>query len=230
MAQKDEIPEWAKILLYIGLPVGALVIVGWVAYSWVTSGVNAYKDMWTQQYNGLANKMAEYQKSNPEGFTTAQQQNIAEEEKVLQLTTQGLANATNGLYNTLEFMAVTVTVGLVALGIGKTIIDKWFSKTKGQWNTAHGASYIAIMSMADNLALQGFPLQATNLVASAQTMYQTLDLPYMQSTIQQLQGSLSYLTGVQLLVAQQMITALNIEIAAIPIWFATPLPLPFIGA
>lgn len=226
MAQKDEMPEWAKILLYIGLPVSALAIVGYIVYGWLTSGVNAYKDMWTQQYNALVNKMAEYQKSNPEGFTPAQQQNIAEEEKVLQMTSQGLANSVGGLYNTLVWMTTIIVGGLVAVGIGTAIVNKWLNKTKGQWNTAHGASYIAIMSMADDLALRGFPLQATNLVASAQTMYQTLDLPYMQSTIQQLTDSLAYLTGVQLLVAQQMIATLNLEIAYIPFWLATPLPLP----
>lgn len=227
MAQ-DEIPEWAKVALYIMLPVGALAIIGAVIYGWLTSGVDAYKEMWTRQYNALLEKMAKYQKSNPEGFTPAQQQNIAEEEKLLQLTAQGLANAVGGLYNTLIWMTAIIVGGLVAVGIGKVIVNKWLNKTKGQWNTAHGASYIAIMSMADDLAIRGFPLQATNLIASVQTMYQTLDLPYMQSTILQLQSSLPYLTGIQLLVAQQMITILNIEIASIPIWLRTPLPLPVI--
>lgn len=217
--------DWSKYLLPITVIGAGAVAVYYIITNIFNAGVDAYKDMWKQQYDALIKKMDAYQKSNPEGFTTAQQQNIDEEEKVLQLTTQGLANAANALYNTLTWLGVIAGASIVALGIGKAIVDKWFNKTKGQWGTAHGPSYIAIMSMADDLAIRGYPLQATNLVSSAQTMFQTLDLPFMQQTVTTLQSQLPTLVGIQLLVAQQMIASINIEMAAVPIWLTTPLPL-----
>lgn len=222
----EKTPWWAKLVLYGGIATGALVIVYFTLRSIFLGGIDAYKDMWSKQYNELIRKMAGYTQSNPDGFTTAQQQNIAEEEKVLQLTTQGLAEASNGLYNTLIWMTAIVVGGLVAVGVGSAIVNKWVNKTKGQWNTASAVPYIAIMSFADDLATRGYPTQATNLVASAQTMFQTFDMPFMQSTIQTLQNSLPQLTGIQLLVAQQMIAVLNVELINIPIWLTTPLPIP----
>lgn len=219
----EQIPWWAKLVLYGGIATGALVILYYTVRNIFLGGVDAYKDMWKQQYQALMIKMADYQKSNPSGFTTSQQQNIAEEEKVLQLTTQGLANATQGLYNTLTWMFGTIIV--VAGVVGIVSISKWLDRTKGQWNTAHGAGYIVIMGIADDLATNGYPIQATNLVASAQSMFQTFDLPFMQQTITTLQSQIPILTGIQLLVAQQMVSTLTMEISFIPVWLTTPLPI-----
>jgi len=223
--ENQGIPWWAKLVLYGGIVAGALTVVYYLVTNVFNGGINAYKDMWKQQYDALITKMANYQKSNPDGFTTAQQQNIAEEEKVLQLTTQGLANASQSLQNTLVYMTGVIIAGCAAVGISYIVITKWLGKTNGKPMTAHGAGYISIMGLADDLAMKGYPLQATRLVSSAQTMFQTTDLPFMQQTINSLNIQMSTLTGVQLLVAQQMVSTLTIEISAIPIWLATPLPL-----
>ena len=226
MSRKNQgVPWWAKLILYGGITTGGIVAIYYIISSVFLGGINAYKDMWKQQYDALITKMANYQKSNPDGFTTAQQQNIAEEEKVLQLTTQGLANASQSLQNTIVYITGVIVAGCVIAGISYTVVTKWLNRTQGQLKTAHGAGYISIMSLADDLASKGYPLQATNLVASAQTMFQSIDLPFMQQTIISLNSQIPMLTGVQLLVAQQMVSALTLEISVIPIWLATPLPI-----
>jgi len=219
------IPWWAKLVLYGGIAAGGIAVIYYLVSNIFLGGVNAYKDMWKQQYDALITKMANYTKLNPDGFTPTQQQNIAEEEKVLQLTTQGLANASQSLQNTLLYMVGIIVAGCTAVGISYIAITKWLNKAKGQPMTAHGAGYISIMGLADDLAAKGYPLQATRLVASAQTMFQSTDLPFMQQTINSLNSQIPSLTGVQLLVAQQMVSTLTMEISVIPIWLATPLPI-----
>jgi hypothetical protein len=226
LSEKKGAPWWGKFLFYGGLALGGLAVVIYGIYSYLMGPVNTYKDMWYKQYVALVKKMATYTEQNPDGWTASQQQNVDEEEKILDQTTAGLAEAQKGVYD----LAQSVILGLTTIGITAVVASKVVSylksKSSGQVRTANGAGYIAIMSMADTLTIQGYPTQATNLVNTSQAMFQSYDQPYMQQTITTLQNSLPYLTGVQLIVAQQMIEALQIEIAAIPVWLNLPLPLP----
>jgi predicted transcriptional regulator len=223
--QSQGIPGWVKALIAIGAVGAGIYLVYYTVTNIFGAGVNAYKEMFEQQYDALLKKMDTYVKQNgSSGFTPVQQQAIAEEEKILALTEQGLADASNGLYSTLITVTEIMVAGAAAVGISAVIIRAWINKTGQKAYTGHGASYIAARSIADQLATQGNYVQATNLISSLQTMYQTIDLSMMQQTVASLQASLPNLVGVQLLTAQQMITQLNIEVSAIPIWLSMPLP------
>ncbi len=188
--------------------------------------VNTYKEMWYKQYVALLNKMTAYTEENPDGWTATQQQNVNEEEKILDQTTAGLAAAQKGVYD----LANSIILGITTIGITAVVASKVVAylktKSSGQVRTAQAANYAAIMSIADSLYTSGHPTYATNLVNTSRTMYQTYDQPYMQQTMTTIQNSLPYLTGIQLIVAQQMIEALQIEMVAIPVWLNLPLPLP----
>ena len=222
------IPWWGKLVLYGGIAVGGLAVVSMAISSFFLGPVNAYKDMWTKQYEALVNKMAAYTKSNPDGWNSSQQLNVNEEEKILDQTTKGLADSARGVYD----LGTQIIVGLTVVGISAVVASKVVSYLKnrsgGQVRTAQGASYIAIMGFADYLNTNGYPINATNLISASQTMFQAYDLPYMQQTVSLLQAQLPNLVGVQLIVAQQMIEALNVEMATIPVWLSMPLPLPII--
>lgn len=224
--QSTGIPWWGKLVLYGGIVVGGIAVVSLAISSFFMGPVNAYKDMWAKQYEALLNKMANYTKTNPEGWTAPQQLNVNEEEKILDQTTQGLADAARGVYD----LGTQIIIGLTTIGVSAVVAAKVVSylksRTGGQVRTGQGAGYIAIMGFADYLATNGYPTYATNLISTSQTMFQAHDLPYMQQTVNIIQSQLPNLVGVQLIVAQQMIEALNIEMATIPIWLHMPLPLP----
>jgi hypothetical protein len=218
-------PSWAKAIVAIG----GLVVAGGTIYYIVTNtigaGVNAYKEMYEKQYNELVVKMAGYVNQNgTNGFTASQQQAISEEEKILSLTEQGLANASNGITNTIITIAEIVVGGAVAVGISAAVVRGWLSRSGNKIATGQGAGYIAARSMADQLAYNGRRIQATNVISSMNTMYQVLDLPVMQQSVSSLQASLPALTGIQLLTAQQLITQFQFEMSVIPTLLAAPLP------
>lgn len=221
----ENIPWWGKLVLYGSLAIGSLIVIGYAITTYLLGPINTYKDMWNKQYQALLAKMANYQMSNPNGWTTAQKQNVAEENSILAQTTQGLATASKGITD----LGTQIIEGLAAVGITYVIASKVVaylkSRSSGQVRTAQAASYAGVMSFADYLAENGFPTQATNLISTAQVMFQVYDQPYMQQTIINLQNSLPSLTGVDLIVAQQMIEALNIEITAIPLLLIAPLPI-----
>ena len=220
------VPWWGKLALYGGIAIGGLAVVSYAISSFFLGPVNTYKDMWNKQYDALLKKMATYTQTNPDGWTATQQLNVNEEEKILDQTTKGLADAARGVYD----LGAQIIVGLTAIGISAVVASKVVSylknRTGGQIRTGQGANYAAIMSFADFMATNGYPIYATNLVSVSQTMFQSYDLPYMQQSVSALQLQLPSLVGVQLIVALQMIEALNIEIAAIPFWLSMPLPLP----
>lgn len=216
-----DLPIWGKILLYGG----AIGAAAYLIYSVLTSPINAWKDMWTKQYKELVQKMANYTTSSSGSWTTAQQQNVDTEEKILDQTGKGLAEASRGLPDMIVEIAVIVTAIGVAGSIVKTVIDKYVGKTGGTVRTAAGAGYIAIVSFADHMATNGYVSEASSLISSAQTMFATLDAPYMQQSISSITASLPTLTGIQLIIAQQQIEALTVEMAAIPILLALPLPI-----
>jgi len=223
--QDKGLPWWGKLALYGGIAGGGLAIVYYLVNNIFMGSVNTYKDMWVKQYDALLQKMANYTKSNPDGWTTTQQLNVNTEEKILDQTTKGLANATSNL----EDLGVYIIAGLTAIGItaviSKAALSYFRSRSGGQVRTAAGAGYIAIMSFADYMNANGAPIYAENLVSVSRTMFEAYDLPYMQQVTSSLQAQLPNLVGVQLIVAQQAIEALTIEAAVIPLLLSAPLPL-----
>ena len=211
----DETPLWAKLLLYGGALAGGFYVVYRVITDIVLGPIKTYHAMWVKQYTDLVNKMANYTISNPEGWTAAQQENVNQEQKILDVTTAGLANASSGLYDmVVEIAAVLGGIGLAAVVI-KAIIDKFKSSSGGTVRTAAGAGYIAICSFSQHIANNGFPVYATDLIATSTAMFEALDAPYMTQQIASIQALLPTLTGIQLIVAQQEIEALSIEMMAI---------------
>jgi len=171
--------------------------------------------------------MAGYIKANGSsnaGFTAAQQDAIAVEERVLAQTQQGLSAAANGLTNSLMWTIIgvaTVTViGAVGFAALKTFLNAKYGNKPA---SAYGYTYSVARVMADELSQMGYPTQAANLVTTAQQMFQEVDLPAMQEQIASLSTSLATLTGVELLAAQQMISLVSLDIEVIPDILVTPI-------
>jgi len=225
--QKQGIPGWVKIIIALAGVGAAIYVVYYVVTNVFSAGVNAYKELYQQQYNALLQKMDNYIKQNASsntGFTEAQQQAIAVEERVLAQTQQGLSAAANGLTNSLMWTIIgvaTVTViGAVGFAALKTFLNAKYGNKPA---SAYGYTYSVARVMADELSQMGYPTQAANLVTTAQQMFQEVDLPAMQEQIASLSTSLATLTGVELLAAQQMISLVSLDIEVIPDILVTPI-------
>ena len=220
-------PGWTKALIAIAGVGAAIYIVYYAVTNVFGAGVNAYKELYQQQYNALLQKMAGYIKQNGSsntGFTQAQQDAIAVEERVLAQTQQGLSAAANGLTNSLMWTIIGVATVAVIGAVGFTALKTFLNAKYGNKPaSAYGYTYSVTRVMADELSQMGYPTQAANLVTTAQQMFQDVDLPAMQEQIASLSTSLATLTGVELLAAQQMISLVSLDIEVIPEILVTPI-------
>ena len=227
MSQNQGIPGWAKAIIAIAGVGTALVIVYYAVTNLFSAGVNAYKQLYQQQYNALLQKMANYIKTNANsnaGFTASQQDAIAVEQRALAQTQQGLSAAANGLTDALMWTIIgsitAVVIGTVALAALRSFLK---AKYGNQPASVYGYTYSVSRVMADELSQMGYQTQAANLVSSAQQMFEEVDLPAMTEQVSSLSTSLATLTGVELLAAQQMINLLSLDINVIPDILATPI-------
>jgi hypothetical protein len=227
MSQNQGIPGWAKALIAIAGVGAAIYIVYYAVTNVFGAGVNAYKQLYQQQYNALLQKMAGYIKQNASsnaGFTASQQQAIAVEERVLAQTQQGLAAASNGLTSALMWTIIGSVTAVVLGAVGAAALKSFLQSKYGN-NAASAYSYTYSLTrvIADELEQMGYPTQAANLVTTAQQMFQNVDQPAMAEQVASLQSSLATLIGADLLAAQQMISMLTIDIEAIPDILVTPI-------
>ena len=227
MSQNQGIPGWAKALIAIAGVGAAIYIVYYAVTNVFSAGVNAYKQLYQQQYNALLQKMAGYIKANASsntGFTASQQQAITQEERILQQTQQGLSAAANGLTNALMWTIIGVATAAVLGAVGASALKSFLQAKYGR-NPASAYSYTYSVTriIADELEQMGYPTQAANLITTAQQMFQTIDQPAMTEQIATLQTTLTTLVGAELLAAQQMISLLSTDMEAIPDILVTPI-------
>jgi predicted PurR-regulated permease PerM len=227
LSQNQGIPGWAKALIAIAGVGAAIYIVYYAVTNVFSAGVNAYKQLYQQQYNALLQKMAGYIKANASsntGFTASQQQAITQEERILQQTQQGLSAAANGLTNALMWTIIGVATAAVLGAVGASALKSFLQAKYGR-NPASAYSYTYSVTriIADELEQMGYPTQAANLITTAQQMFQTIDQPAMTEQIATLQTTLTTLVGAELLAAQQMISLLSTDMEAIPDILVTPI-------
>ena len=227
MSQNQGIPWIVKALLVVAGVGAGVYLVYYVVTNVFSAGVNAYKQLYQQQYNALLQKMAGYIKQNGSsnaGFTASQQQAIATEERVLAQTQQGLSAAANGLTNALMWTIIGTVTAVVLGAVGAAALKAFLQAKYGNSSpSAYAYTYSVTRVMADELEQMGYSTQASNLISTAQQMFQTIDQVSINEQIASLQTSLATLTGVELLAAQQMINMLSYDVAAIPDILVTPI-------
>lgn len=230
--KSEGIPGWAKAAIIGGAAIAGIVVIGDVVYGTLTSGVNTYKALLDKQYQDFLKKTSGYTSSNPNGFTTAQQQSISYETTIMGQTAQGLAKASQSLTDlgalAINNITILVGAGILAVGIGVAaakVIPKLRADAGKPIQTAQAMDYATIETFAEYFAESGYGVEAANIMASAQQTFQTYDQPVMQQSINSLNAALPTLTGIDLYIAQLQIEALSMEMSIIPTWLAMPLPL-----
>jgi hypothetical protein len=226
-------PWWAKAVIIGGVAIGGIVAAAEVIYNVVTAPVNTYKALLDKQYQEFLEKINRYTTSNPNGYTTAQQQSISYETTIMGQTAQGLANTSKSLTDLgaaaiNDFYILAGVLGGVFVGlyaVARFVIPALRSKLGAPIKTAQAMNYAAIMTFAENLAENGYPTEAANILVSARSTFQSYDQPVMQQAISSLNAVIPTLTGIELILAEQQVEALNLEMAMIPQWLVLPLPI-----
>jgi len=222
---QQEIPPWAKTLLYIGLPIGALIVVYKIVSDWLSGPLNGVKELWQQQYNDYIKELKEFSEETGGNLTSEQLIILDRKEKAMKQTEQTYVQIAQNTYGLLATCFGIAVAGLIAYGLLSKVVSKWQSKTQGQVQTTIGQGYIAALALADDLAERGYTTQATVLATTVRGQFNILHAPFMQTEITRFQNLIPTLTGWELFYAQYMVNAYTVELAAIPIWF-TYLPLP----
>jgi hypothetical protein len=225
------IPGWAKALIVVAGVGGALAIVYYAITNIFSAGVNAYKTIYEQEYSDLLQKMAGYVQQNGSsqtGFTATQEQAITVENTALANTAKGLTAAANAETDAVVEIALGIVAGaaIVAIfGIGFPAYLKYRLTQTGKTEfTQYAITYATIGAVADDLNSMGglASIQASNMISSAQQMFQTYSLPAMQQLQAGLQADLANLVGAELLTAQEWISLLTDEMAYIPTLLLVP--------
>ena len=231
--KNEGIPGWAKAAIIGVGAVAGILVVGNVVYGTLTAPINTYKDLLNKQYSDFLKKIDGYTKSSPSGFTAAQQQSIGYETTIMNQTAQGLANTSKSLTDLgamaiNDFYTLAIALGGTFIGLyatAKYVIPALKSRLGAPISTASGSNNAIITVFADYFAANGYPVQATNIMASGREIFATYDQPVMQQSINSLNAILPTLSGVELYLAQLQIESFTMEMAIIPQWLALPLPL-----
>jgi hypothetical protein len=218
-------PAWVdvlgKLVLYVGVPVGVLVVVWKVLESWFMGPVNAVKDLWEKQYNDYVAELKSYSEADG-GNLTAEHQTILEAKtKQIAQTEKTFAQVSG---NWLMWLRDVVIVGIFTIAgyyFLKNVVLKWKGLVKsGDVQSEVGQGYIAMCMMIDDFAARGLITEASVLATVTARRFETVDSPYMNSQIAYWQSQLPNLVGWQLLYAQYIITAYQTTIMMVPIWFS----------
>lgn len=217
----------SKLVLYVGVPVGVLVVIYALVTKLLTAGGEAFINLYKTQLDAYIAKMDRYAKENNGVLNAAQQASREDEQKAMNAT---LANAAQqygtpwGLIGTIA----AVLLGILIIKEIPAIYNKWkpvFEKPETAPRSGKGAATIYECVLVDRLAAQGFLTTATNFLTTIQTTWNSVDVLMMQNEIASLQAQINagVLTGIYLQMAQYTIQAYQFEIAVMPSIFALPL-------
>jgi hypothetical protein len=222
-----------KLVLYIGVPVGVLVAIYAIVTKLITGGGAAFIDLYKVQLDAYIKKMDRYAKENNGVLNAAQQASREDEQKAMNQTLGNAAQAYGtpwGLITAIAAAVLTVFLGVYVLKQFPSIYQKWkplFEKPETQPRTGKSAAIMCECVLVDTLAAQGMLTTATNYLTTLQTMWSSIDAPYMQSEVANLQAQIDagVLTGIHLQIAQYMVQAYTFELAVMP----SILTLPLVG-
>ena len=219
------------ILLYVVLPIGALVATYYIVKSLITGGGDAFIDLYKVQLDAYLKKMEGYAKQNNGVLNEAQEASREDEQKAMNATLINAAQAYGTPWDLITKITIIAVAILGAVYVAKNlpeIIGKWkpvFQNPTTKPRTGKGAATIFECVLVDQLAAEGLMTTATNLLTTVQTMWNTVDVPQMQTEIVSLQAQIDagVLTGIDLMNAQYMVQAMTFEISMMPSIFALPL-------
>lgn len=229
MAEEKGIPWWAKVIIYVAVPIGALVIIWKVIESLFMGPVNAVKELWEKQYSDFVNELKQYAEHD-KGNLTAEHQTILEQKRVQLAQTEKTFAQVSGRWDWWIGAIYVLAFAIAARILLPAVVDAWKKRVKsGDVQSEMGQTYIAMCMMADDLAARGMLTEAASLTTVIATRFNNVDAPYMQQQIAYWQSQLPTLVGWELLYASYIITAYQVTLTMVPVWISY-LPPPVLEA
>lgn len=227
MAQKKEIPGWAKAAVYITVPITAIYLLYRLVSDFLFGPLNALKDLWSAQYSEYLKELKQYNDATGGNLTADQWAILNNKMKMMQQTEASIVQLANRIYD-LAAMLVALGIGVWASVkvFGPAIRAKWAGYLRGNAGTSTGYGYIAICAIVDDLAALGEVTTASVLKTSMMNQFQTVALPEMMSALAYFEQQVTLVTGWEYLYFLYMIQWLQIEILSIPALFNMLPPLP----
>jgi hypothetical protein len=219
-----------KIILYGGLAVGIVVALYYGITQLLTAGGQAFLNAYQSALQVYVNKMDKYSQENNGVLNQAQLQSKAFEEKSLQGLAANAATAFGNVFDLLKSLIVPACITIFAITVFKnpSVVAKWtgiFKDPDTEPESPEAACTMLNCALVDELAAEGYTVEATNLLASIQSDWTSNVAPYMQQQIATLQGQINagILTGVELDLATYFVDAYTFELSMIPTILTLPL-------
>ena len=216
--------DWAEILktlvLYLAVPIAAILIIYKIISDWLMGPVKAVEDLWKQQYDDFVAEAKQFAEEDG-GALTEEHLSILDQKRQLIAQTEKTYVQLAGRYDPLIYLAFAAGLTIVGFYVAPAIIKKWKGLVQsGDVQSEMGASYIALCMIADDLAYRGYTSEAAALATTITTRFENVDKPYMESQIAYWQNQLPTLVGWELLYAQYIISAYQTTITMVPIWLS----------
>lgn len=226
MAKKNA-SEVAKALAIVLVPIGAIIVIFYILYQWLT--LSGLEKLWKKIYQDYLDELRKYAEEDQGNITPEHQTILDSKIKILQDVQASYLQAATSFWTNLSAFAekfIIFTFAMLGLYFAPTIITKWKSLAKGKGGTAKSAEYIAICSMIDDLASKGQTVLASRLYTFYASYFNTVDAPFMQNEILRYQQIAQTATGWLYYYAQFIIQFYTLELVSIPLWFQALPPLP----
>lgn len=219
-----------QFLLYGTIAVGAIVAIYYAVTTLIMGGGQAFLNAYQSALQVYVNKMDKYSQENNGVLNQAQLASKDFEEKQLAGLVANAASQFGSITNWVYAFIAAAFLSALGYGIFKNpdVVVKWTKIGQDpatQPQTPEGECTELDCALVDELAAEGYTVEATNLLASIQSDWTGSVAPYMQQQIASLQSQISagILTGVELDVAAYFVQAYTFDLAMIPTVLVLPL-------
>jgi len=218
-----------KLILYGGIAVGVVVALYYGITQLIMGGGQAFLNAYHDALQVYVDKMDRYGKEDNGVLNQAKQASKDYEEKALGGLAGNAASAFNAVWNWLGTFVLEGIIAIFAYKLLSPVVKaKWTGIVNNPATQPKSPKAECIMidcALVDELAAEGYTVEATNLLASLQSSWATIDAPYMQDQVVSLQSQINagILTGVELDMATYLVEAYTFELAMMPTVLALPL-------
>jgi hypothetical protein len=230
MSSNPDYEGIGRIVLYGGIAVGIVVALYYAVTQLITGGGQAFLNAYQSALQIYVAKLDRYSQQNNGVLNQAQLASKDYEEKAMGGLAANAASAFNGVWNWLGGFILAGAIAAFAYGVFKNpdVVAKWkgiLGNPATQPKSPKAQCIMLDCGLVDELAAEGYTVEATNLLASLQSSWGSIDAPYMQQQITSLQSQINagILTGVELDLATYFVEAYTFELNMIPTVLTLPL-------
>jgi len=211
-----EVPGWV-----VGLALGgaAIGVGGYLIYEWLVGPRKYLEEQYKRLLEDYVREHVQFIQQTGGALTKEQEAILSEKQRRLSEIEKAWRELTGSTVSILTIIGTGVAVGIVAYALGVAISKIVRARRYAEENAKNVQTTEGLLSYIRctvNVALAelGYVNVATAAQISTNVWASTYLYPAMQAEINLLQAQLATLTGVQLMIAQFLISALTVQMTA----------------